>query len=177
MAALKRIKESKAYKAVEEAGGTWAGYCALLGFSAGKIDKDLLNLEVLGEEFVAASLRLGLGYRDLATIRALPDETRLQITDGKIVNLEKASKKEIREAVEDLIIRHGQETKRLTTELEGKTKLLKQCRGQGRGPGREDIPAPDPAGRGPDRAGDKRTTGAQGNLQAEEAGDRGWRPS
>ena len=127
MATLKRIKDSQAYKEVEEAGGTWAGYCKLIGFSIRKVDEDLKNLETFGEEFLEASHRLGLGYRDLATIRALPDETRLQITDGKIVNLESASKKEIREAVEDLIIRHGQETKRLTTQLEEKEKKLKQA--------------------------------------------------
>ena len=62
LAALKRVKDSKAYKAIKKTGGTWAGYCNLLGFSAKKIDKDLLNLKKLGEEFLEASYRMGLGY-------------------------------------------------------------------------------------------------------------------
>ncbi len=115
LAALKRVKESKGYKNIGD--GTWAAYCRRLGFTARKIDEDLKNLEVFGEEFLASAHRLGLGYRDLAQLRALPEDARLQITDGKVVNLEKASRGEIRALIEDMAIRHAAERKRLEDQV------------------------------------------------------------
>ncbi|MBW2618504.1 MAG: hypothetical protein JRC92_06490, partial [Deltaproteobacteria bacterium] len=123
---LKQIKESLAYKDVGD--GTWAGFLKTLGFGRRKIDEDIKNLEAFGGRFLESAHRLGLGYRDLAKLRALPEEARLQITDGKVVNLDKAKRGEVRELVEDLIVRNQVEKKNLTERAEGAEKKLKKAK-------------------------------------------------
>lgn len=126
IAKLKQVKETGAYK---QHHGTWEAFCSSLGFTRRKIDIDIQNLETLGADFLAASDRLGLGYRDLAALRALPEDARLQITDGRVVNLEEASKQEIRLLVEDLAARHSTEKRRLVDESAETARKLARVEG------------------------------------------------
>ncbi|MDD7545195.1 MAG: hypothetical protein PUK00_06320, partial [Actinobacillus porcinus] len=87
---LNEIKNSKKYKGlsyIDQDGkvltvSSWEDYCTACGFSRQKIDLDLQNLAVLGEDFLETSQRLGLGYREMRKLRQLPEEARAEIIDA-----------------------------------------------------------------------------------------------
>ena len=123
---LTEIKNNKKYKGLVTyidgkltTVGSWEQYCKACGFSVNKVDEDLLNLSVLGEEFLEDSQRLGLGYRDLRKLRKLPDDARAEIIEADYS--ETADKEELLEKIEDLTAQFAKEK----GELEGK---LKQSR-------------------------------------------------
>ena len=124
---MKKIKESEAYKNISECGGTWAGYCELLGFNASTVDKNLKSIEVFGEAYYRALLNHGLGYRDLATIKALPMGARAEIFEGDGERLKKMTKVEIREWVDELKARHQSEKSSLKTNLKAAEKKLSKA--------------------------------------------------
>jgi hypothetical protein len=86
---LKEMKESKAYKGCkfQAANGeivtlrTFEELCEHIGTSRSKVDEDLQNLAAFGESFLEASQSLGLGYRELRKLRALPPEEREVVID------------------------------------------------------------------------------------------------
>ena len=57
---LKEVKESRVYKAANRSGGTWAGYCKMVGFSARKVDVYLCNLDAVKEELEKRKKEMGL---------------------------------------------------------------------------------------------------------------------
>lgn len=123
---LTEIKNNKKYKGLVTyidgkltTVGSWEQYCKACGFSVNKVDEDLLNLSVLGEEFLEDSQRLGLGYRDLRKLRKLPDDARAEIVEADYS--EATDKEELLERIEDLTAKFAKEK----GELEGK---LKQSR-------------------------------------------------
>ena len=92
---MAEIKESKQYKGlmVVENGEvvtvtTWDEFCRHLGLSREKVDQDILNLSMLGEDFWESSQRMGVGYRELRKIRNLPEESRELIIQGEAVKAE-----------------------------------------------------------------------------------------
>lgn len=62
---------------------TFEDLCAYIGPSRRKVDEDLQNLALLGEDFMSTAESLGLGYRDLRLLRKgiaqLPPEERQAI--------------------------------------------------------------------------------------------------
>lgn len=97
------VKENKLYRALKgkrtpngsEFSGTWTEFCQLLGVSADKVDLDIANLRAFGEQALEAMSRMGIGYRDLAQFRRLPDDSRkalieLSHTGDKVAVLELA---------------------------------------------------------------------------------------
>ena len=86
---LQEMKESKAYKGckVLNAAGeivelrAFEDLCECVGLSYRKVAEDLQNLAAFGEAFLEASQSLGLGYRELRRLRALPEEEREVIID------------------------------------------------------------------------------------------------
>lgn len=62
---------------------TFEDLCSYIGPSRRKVDEDLQNLAVLGEDFITTAESLGLGYRDLRLLRkgiaTLPPEERQAI--------------------------------------------------------------------------------------------------
>jgi len=74
---LKEIKEERLYKDMPEL-GTWQKVCDSVGLSRSKIDEELQNLEVFGQEFFAATAAIKI---DRASYRKL----RNSITDGTMV--------------------------------------------------------------------------------------------
>lgn len=99
--------------------GSWSDFCNVLGYSVNKIDEDLQNLSVFGEDFLESSKRLGLGYREMRKLRKLPDDARAEIIEADYS--ETADKEELLERIEDLTAKFAKEK----GELEGK---LKQSR-------------------------------------------------
>ena len=63
---------------------TFEELCGVMGVSYEKVKIDLQNLAAFGEEFLERSQQMGLGYRDLRKLRALPEEERITI-EGKVV--------------------------------------------------------------------------------------------
>ncbi|MEG1971143.1 MAG: hypothetical protein RR101_13615, partial [Burkholderiaceae bacterium] len=74
---LAHIKETKMYRAlsgkkgVDMDGnaiadvGTFDGFCQALGLSRSKVDEDIINLKVFGEEALKQLSATGAGYREL----------------------------------------------------------------------------------------------------------------
>lgn len=112
-AKLSQVKRDRTYKS--HGSGTWAGFCEMMGFNVRKVDEDIKNLETFGLDFMKSAARLKLGYRDLSKMRALPEASRLQITDGQLVNLETADKDEIRDLVEDLLNQQKRDKAKIET--------------------------------------------------------------
>jgi|GEM_PF-2103717 len=67
---MKEVKESKLYRDLPEV-GTWDNFCKSIGLSRQKVDEDLQNLAVFGEEFLLMGRRFSLGYQDLRKLRQL----------------------------------------------------------------------------------------------------------
>ena len=90
---LAQIKAEKLYKGarVKTADGsfvtttTFEDYCEAIGISPSKAYEDIKNLQLLGEEFLESAQRLGLGYRDMRRLRALPEDDRALIIEGEKV--------------------------------------------------------------------------------------------
>lgn len=121
---LNEIKNSKKYKGlsyIDQDGkvltvSSWEDYCTACGFSRQKIDLDLQNLAVLGEDFLETSQRLGLGYREMRKLRQLPEEARAEIIDADYSDA--TDKEELIEKIEDLTAKHVREKDALTKQLE-----------------------------------------------------------
>lgn len=119
---LKHIKETKLYKAlagkvvVLPSGentrlvGTWAEYCELLGTSANKIDEDLMNLKVFGEDAMDSLTRIGAGYRELRQLRRLPEDQQVALIE--VAKL--GDKDSFVELAEEIIAKHAREKEELT---------------------------------------------------------------
>ena len=124
---LNEIKNSKKYKGLSYVDSTgkvltvssWEDYCTACGFSRQKIDLDLQNLSVLGEDFLETSQRLGLGYREMRKLRQLPEEARAEIVDADYSDT--TDKEELIEKIEDLTAQHAKEKEALQAQLKRKS--------------------------------------------------------
>lgn len=135
---LKRIKENKLYQhlkgvsMVDPKGnsipnvGNWAGFCRLLGTTASKVDEDLLNLRVLGEEAMEGLKSIGAGYRELRKLRQLPEGERELIIQGEAVQVE--DKEALVELIEEMAARHGKEKEALKQQAEDSRQELEASR-------------------------------------------------
>ena len=124
---LNEIKNSKKYKGLSYVDSTgkvltvssWEDYCTACGFSRQKIDLDLQNLSVLGEDFLETSQRLGLGYREMRKLRQLPEEARAEIVEADYS--EATDKEDLIEKIEDLTAQHAKEKEALQAQLKRKS--------------------------------------------------------
>ena len=129
---LKIIKENKIYrsvagqKAIDSAGneipdvGTWVGFCAALGVSASKIDEDLANLKMFGEEALEQMHSTGIGYRELRQFRRLPADQQ-----GELIEAAKAGDTAtLLELAEDLMAKHIKEKAALQQDLAAKDQRI-----------------------------------------------------
>lgn len=124
---LSEFKKYKRYKDLKMQGvdknwkhvSTWEEFCGCLGFSAKKIDEDILNLNRLGEDFLETSQRLGLGYREMRKLRQLPDDARAEIVEADYS--EATDKEELLEKIEDLTAKFAKEKGELESKLKRKS--------------------------------------------------------
>lgn len=123
---LKSIKETKMYRALagqkgfDREGneiadvGTFDGFCRALGTSASKVDEDLKNLDVFGEEALQQLAQIGAGYRDLRKYRRLPEDEQ-----AALIEVAKAGDKDaFLDLAEEIISRHAKEKTELTQRLD-----------------------------------------------------------
>ncbi|NNI07707.1 hypothetical protein [Pasteurella multocida] len=121
---LAEFKETNKYKGLDLKDSlgnwrhvaTWEEFCDCIGFSRRKVDEDLQNLNLLGEDFLETSQRLGLGYREMRKLRQLPEDARAEIIDADYS--EATDKEELIEKIEDLTAKHAKEKASLTKQLE-----------------------------------------------------------
>ena len=118
---LKHIKETKMYRAlsgqkgVDRDGaeipdvGTFDGFCRALGTSASKVDEDLKNLAVFGEDALAQLTKAGAGYREQRQYRRLPEDQKAALTEAA----KAGDKDSFLELAEDLIAKHAKEKQAL----------------------------------------------------------------
>ncbi len=123
VAMLRQMKESKAYKGmvVPQANGTtisianFEQFCEFMGLSSSKVYEDIKNLNMFGEAFMESAQLLGLGYKQLRQLRALPEDDRSIIIEGERVSNDPEALKEL---LEDVIIKNSKEKTELHEKLE-----------------------------------------------------------
>lgn len=111
---LAHIKETRLYRALrgkrtmDSDGveipdvGTWDGFCRSIGTSANKVDEDLKNLSVFGEEALARLTSIGAGYRELRKLRKLPEDERLLISNAQ-------DRESLIGLIDDMAVKHASE--------------------------------------------------------------------
>ena len=121
---LKELKERKLYQAlsgkkgIDKNGneipdvGTWDGFCRALHTSANKVDEDLLNLKIFGEDALEQLTSIGAGYRELRQYRKLPEDQKTAL-----IEVAKAGDKEaLVELAEEFIAKNAKEKEQLKKE-------------------------------------------------------------
>ncbi|WP_176552276.1 hypothetical protein [Testudinibacter sp. TR-2022] len=124
---LNEIKETKKYKglALIDSNGksvtcsNFQEFCSHLGMSYEKVNLDIQNLNILGEDFLETSQRLGLGYRDLRKLRQLPEAERTEIVEADYS--EATDKEDLLEKIEDLTAQHAKTKAELESRLKRKS--------------------------------------------------------
>lgn len=140
LARLAQIKAAKSYKGAQVRGQdgtlmtikTWTDYCNALGMSRAKVDDDLANLAMFGDNLLKMQEHLGIGYRDLRKLRAhmaeLPEATQEEVR----AEIEQATdKEELLAALDEMGVRNAKlsaEKKELKKQLDTNDKLLKEAR-------------------------------------------------
>lgn len=81
---LKDVKNSKLYRDLPGI-ETWDKFCESLGKSRRLIDEQLLNLEILGGEFLETVSSLRVGYREMKKLRQLTSAGTVTIDEAEIV--------------------------------------------------------------------------------------------
>lgn len=123
------VKENKLYKALSdmrapnglELKGTWVEFCNLLGISDEKANTDIANLNTFGQEALESMTRMGIGYRDLAQYRKLPDDEKTALIEAA----KSGDKDQLLDLAESLIEKHIKEKSELTAKTEELEKDLK----------------------------------------------------
>lgn len=120
---LAEIKETKQYKGLKliDPNGelvtvtTFEEFCRHLGMSREKVDQDILNLSIFGQEFLETSQRMGLGYRDLRKLRKLSDEDREVIINGESVKAE--DRESLIDLIEEMSAKHSKDKANLNKKV------------------------------------------------------------
>lgn len=140
LARIAQIKAAKSYKGavIRHPDGTlvtiktWDDYCNALGMSRRKVEEDLANLAMFGDNLLKMQEHLGIGYRDLRKLRAhmaeLPEATQEEVR----AEIEQATdKEELLAALDEMGVRNAKlsaEKKELKKQLDTNDKLLKEAR-------------------------------------------------
>jgi hypothetical protein len=118
---LALVKNNKLYQQLKgmyapnglELKGTWIEFCSLLGMSDEKANQDIANVNAFGEEALDQMQRIGIGYRDLAKYRKLPDDEKTALVEAA----KSGDKGAFVELAETLIAKHAKEKIGFANEL------------------------------------------------------------
>lgn len=111
---LQQIKDSREYRGLSFAAPdgkvvtvtTWADFCEVVeGRSVEKVDLDLLNVRTFGAGFMEAAQRMGIGYRELREMRAIPADQRSEL----VAAAQLGDRETLIDIAESLIERHAKE--------------------------------------------------------------------
>ena len=131
---FRQVKESKAYRGMRvpmpdgsvKVLNTFEEFCELMGTSRRKADEDIMNLNVLGEAFMESAQKMGLGYRQLRQLRALPEEERQLVIEGEAVSA--TDPEALKDLLEELAAKRAKDKEALKearANLDAKDKVLK----------------------------------------------------
>lgn len=128
---LKEVKDSKIYRDIPGV-GTWENFCDSVGMSRQKVDLDLQNLEVLGEDFLLTCRGLSVGYRDLRKLRQLTHDGELVIDSEAIeIGGERVLlAPEYKEDLQSLIERVIDEKNKAIQDSQATVKAKERCLGE-----------------------------------------------
>ena len=116
---LASIKEQKTYKGAQfrEPSGnmitvkTWPEFCTALGMSRSRVDEDLNNLSVFGDNLLKMQDALGIGYRELRKLRAgfsMLDDASRALALEEVKNA--GDKEELLAALDEMGVRNAKLT-------------------------------------------------------------------
>jgi len=100
-------------------------YLEHLGFPRAAAFRNLKKARVLTAEEVSLLGQIGLSRKDLFNYASLPDEKRIEIREGKIINLDKANREEIREIIEQILSESRQIKENTEKSLHEKDRVLR----------------------------------------------------
>lgn len=135
IAEIKETKQYKGLKVIDDFGKvvtvtTWDHFCKHIGMSCEKVDEDIRNLGMFGEDFLETSQRIGLGYRDLRKLRKLNDAEREIVINGEAVKTE--DRESLIDLIEEMSAKHARDketlnkqVKDLTADNEAKDLIIK----------------------------------------------------
>ncbi len=120
IAEIKETKQYKGLKLIDHEGksvtcSTFQDFCNALGYSYEKINQDVQNLGMFGEDFLETSQRMGLGYRDLRKLRKLPEEDREVLINGESVKAE--DRESLIDLIEEMSAKHAKEKENLKSRV------------------------------------------------------------
>ena len=121
---ISELKETKAYKGLSLKATTgevvtcktWEDFCKAAGFSRKKIEEDLLDLDILGADFLESARQMKLGHRDILKLRKLPEEDRAVVLGN--VEVAVGDKTAVIELIDELAQKHAKEKAALEERLE-----------------------------------------------------------
>lgn len=128
---LRQLKESKIYRDIPGV-GTWEKLCNYLGMSRRKVDEDLQNLDVLGEEFLATCRQFSLGYKDLRKLRKSVAAGEITIgsecleVNGEKIPFDADHKEDLEAAIERVIEQKEEKIQELKKLENNKDKIIEE---------------------------------------------------
>ena len=117
---LQQIKDSKQYKELRVSVdgkvltvSTFDEFCEVVeGRSRAQVDEDLRNLKTFGADMLESFQQLGMGYRQMRDLRAIPPDSKVLLIEA----VKAGDQVKLLEAAEDLIERHASEKAKLKKE-------------------------------------------------------------
>lgn len=90
--------------------GTWEDFCKIIGQSVVKVDADIANFKVFGEEALEVMQNMGIGYRQLSQFRRIDGDEKIML----IAAAKDGDKETLLDLAETLISKHTKEKEALT---------------------------------------------------------------
>lgn len=121
---LAQVIESEDYLKIPGVTGV-DDYFEKLGLSRSAAYRNLKIARTLTVEEVSILGQVGFTRRDLLNYAALPEDKRLEIRDGKVINIETSSREEIKDMIEEVIAEAHKTKEESEALLSAKDKVLK----------------------------------------------------
>lgn len=129
---LKDVKAQQIYKHVPGF-GTWDKFCNYIGLSRRKVDEDLQNLQIFGQDFLATVASLRVGYRELRKLRQLTHEGTVVVdTESESVTIGEEKiplaperSEDLQLAIESLLEAKNREIEEKEAQVKAKERILK----------------------------------------------------
>lgn len=99
-------------------------YLESLGLGRSAAYENLKIARTLTSEEVHLLGQVGFTRKDLLGYASLPDEKRMEIREGKVINIEKADREDIREIIEQVLLENRQVKDEATKTAEAKDRVL-----------------------------------------------------
>ena len=122
---VSQVIESEDYKLIQGVTSI-DDYLEKLGFSRSAAFRNLKIARTLSPTEIQLLAGVGFTRKDLLGYASLPDEARMEIREGKIINIEKANREEIREVIEQVLQENRQVKEEATKTAEAKDRVLQR---------------------------------------------------